>query len=121
MKLSKKIEGKMGEDVAAKLLQKKGYKIIERNFSKRYGEIDIVALDGETLVFVEVKTRKSSQFGSPLEAITSWKLRSVVKTAQYYKMTHSKPQEQMRIDAVGIKLNDFDEIEEIEHVKNITG
>ena len=125
MSFQKIDEGKRGEEEACKFLQKKGFRIIERNFSKRYGEIDIVALDcsnkEQVLVFVEVKTRKSLQFGSPLEAITPWKLRSVIKTAEYYKLTHPKLPEQMRIDAVGIRLNEFDEIEEIEHARNITG
>lgn len=124
MKFSSSV-GVNGEEIAAKFLQKKGFRIIERNFSKRYGEIDIVALDcsnkEQILVFVEVKTRKSKEFGSPLEAITSWKLKSLVRTAEYYKLTHSKLPEQLRVDAVGIKLNDFNEIEQIEHVESITG
>jgi len=113
--------GKSGEDIASDFLRKKNYKIIEQNFKKRYGEIDIVALDGETLVFVEVKTRKSTEFGSPLEAITPWKLSSVIKTAQYYKLTHPKLPDLMRIDAVAIKLFDDGRVEEIELVKNISG
>lgn len=113
--------GKSGEDIASGFLRKKNYKIIEQNFKKRYGEIDIVALDGETLVFIEVKTRKSTEFGSPLESITPWKLRSVIKTAQYYKLTHLKLPESLRIDAVGIKLSDNGSVKEIELVKNISG
>lgn len=118
-------EGRRGEEVAAKFLQKKGFKIIERNFFKRYGEIDIVATEfngkEKILVFIEVKTRKSSEFGSPLEAITPFKLRSLMKTSEYYVLTHKNLPELLRIDAVGIKLNDFGDIEDIEHVENITG
>lgn len=111
----------IGEEYASKFLIKKGYKIIERNFRERFGEIDIVAKEGDTLVFVEVKTRKSSQFGSPLEAITPWKLRSVIKTAQYYKLTHPSLPDRLRIDAVAIKLSDGGNVEDIELVKNISG
>lgn len=110
-----------GEETACKYLINHGYKIIERNFRRRYGEIDIVALDRQTLAFVEVKTRKSKEFGSPLEAITPWKLRSLIKTVQYYKLTHPKLPESLRIDAVAIKLSDDARVEEIELVKNISG
>lgn len=116
--------GKIGEEKASKFLEKKGYKIIDRNFKKRYEEIDIIAIDSSEktsiLVFIEVKTRTSSKFGSPLEAITYWKLKSLIKAAQYYRLTHPKLPEGMRIDAVSVKLGYNGEVEKIEHVKNIT-
>lgn len=117
---------KKGEDIASEYLLRNGYKIIERNFRKRYGEIDVVALDPsagsgqEVLVFVEVKTRTSDQFGNPLEAITPWKLRSLVRSAQYYKLINPKLPEQLRIDAVAVTLVG-DKLFHIELVKNITG
>ena len=110
----------LGENEAAKYLSSKGYTILERNYSKRYGEIDIVAVKNKTLVFVEVKTRTSSQFGSPLEAITPWKLKSVVRTAEYYKLTHQNLPDLMRIDAVSVQL-DGNKVESIEHIENISG
>lgn len=117
--------GKLGEDLASKFLEKKGYKIIERNFKKRYEEIDIVAIDSSeknsVLVFVEVKTRTSSEYGSPLEAITYWKLKSLIKAAQYYKLTHKNLPDGLRIDAVSIKLGYNGKAESIEHIKNISG
>lgn len=119
MNFTKIDEGKRGEELAAKYLQKKGYRILEKNFRGRYGEIDIVALEKDTLVFIEVKTRTSSQFGAPLESITPWKLRSVIKTAQFYKLTHSKLPEAMRIDAVAVLLNS-DGDAKIEHIENIS-
>lgn len=111
---------KFGEDKACDYLKKLGFKIIERNFRKGYGEIDIIALDKGILVFIEVKTRKSNQFGSPLEAITYWKVKSIIKTAQYYKMTHRNLPESLRIDAVAVTLNG-NEVENIELRKNISG
>ena len=109
-----------GEGKACEYLRKNGYKIIERNFRKGYGEIDIIATHKDTLVFVEVKTRTSDQFGSPLEAITFWKLKSLIKTAQYYKMIHPKLPDSLRIDAVSVVLLDG-QVKKIEHIKNISG
>ena len=113
-----------GENKACEYLRKKGYKIIERNFRKRYGEIDIIAIDSseteKVLTFVEVKTRTSDEFGSPLEAISPWKLKSLIKTAQFYKMTHPKLPESLRIDAVSVLLQDG-QVRKIEHIKNISG
>lgn len=116
---------KLGEDKACEYLKKIGFKIIERNFRKGYGEVDIVALDptdrpGQVLVFVEVKTRTSSQFGTPLEGITYWKLKSLIRMAQYYKMTHRNLPEALRIDAVAVILNG-DKIQSIELTRNISG
>ncbi|RJQ35721.1 YraN family protein [Candidatus Microgenomates bacterium] len=113
-------EGKKGEEIAESFLRKKGYKIIERNFRIKGGEIDIIASKDNVLVFVEVKTRKSAEFGSPLEAITYWKLKSLIKTAQYFKLSHPNLPEQLRIDAVSVELSDGKEIK-IEHIENISG
>ncbi len=110
----------VGENFAVKYLENKGYKIIERNFRIRYGEIDIVGIQNNTLVFIEVKTRKSSKFGTPLEAITFWKLKDVMKTAEFYKHTHKNLPELMRIDAVSVILNQDNKIDKIEHVENIS-
>ena len=115
---------RFGEDQASSYLQKHGYKIVERNYRKTYGEIDIIAIDESlpetVLAFLEVKTRTSNAFGSPLESITYWKLKSLIKTAQYYKMTHRNLPESLRIDAVSITLNG-NEVASIELTKNISG
>ena len=115
----------LGEDKACEYLRKKGYKIIERNFRKGYGEIDIIAIDSsekeKVLIFVEVKARTSDEFGSPLESITPWKLNSVIKTAQFYKMIHPNLPDSLRIDAISVVLSGNNKVENIEHVKNISG
>lgn len=116
---------KLGEDKACEYLKKLGFKIIERNFRKRYGEIDIVAIeetkkDGKVLAFIEVKTRTSSQFGNPLEAITYWKLKSLIKTAEFYKISHKNLPESLRIDAVSVILNG-NKVQNIELTRNISG
>lgn len=114
--------GKKGEDIAADFLKKKGYTILERNYRKQYAEIDIIALSKDlVLVFIEVKTRTSDKFGTPFEAITSWKLRPVMKLAEYYRVTHPKLPGEMRIDAIGIVINAVNNVEKIEHLENISG
>lgn len=111
-------EGKKGEEIASNFLKKQGYKIIDRNFRIRNGEIDIIAIDKNILVFVEVKTRKSAEFGTPLEAITRWKLKSLINTSQYYKMIHPELPDALRIDAVSVMLTN--RLRKIEHIKNIS-
>lgn len=98
--------GKKGEEIATKYLKRQGYEILERNFrSKRWGEIDIVAIKDDVLVFVEVKTRVGSKYGEPVEAVTPFKLRALKRTGQYYKMEHPDLPEALRIDVVAIVLD----------------
>lgn len=113
--------GALGENAAANFIVSLGYRIINRNFQKRYGEIDIVALDAKTLVFVEVRTRKGDKFGLPEETITPWKLRTLIKSANYYKLLHPNSPDMMRIDLVAISLSSADEVVRIKLYKNITG
>ena len=97
--------GKQGEEIAAKYLKRHGYEVIERNFrSKRWGEIDIVAIENDTLVFVEVKARVGSKYGEPVEAVTPFKLRALERTGQYYKAEHPDLPDDLRIDVVAIVL-----------------
>lgn len=83
-KTNKREIGNSGEDTAVKFLENKGYKILERNYYSRYGEIDIIAQDENTIVFIEVKYRKNNSFGSPLESISSKKIKSLCLTAKKY-------------------------------------
>lgn len=115
------VQGALGEEHAASFLKKLGYRILERNYKARYGEIDIVALSHNTLVFVEVKTRSSFDYGNPLEAITPWKLKTLIKTAEFYKLTHRNLPSLMRIDAVSVELGAGGLIKNIEHIENISG
>lgn len=117
---TKQVSGIKGEDLAVTFLHKKGYKIIHRNFRAKGGEIDIIAIDGDTLVFIEVKTRSTNEFGSPLEAITYRKMKSLIKTAQFYKISNPALPEAMRIDAVSITLDGENKLKSVELVKNIS-
>lgn len=76
--------GRSGEDAACQYLTKLGYQIVERNFRCRMGEIDIIARDDQTLVFVEVKTRASIACGQPFEAVHYFKQRKLIKLAEFY-------------------------------------
>jgi putative endonuclease len=111
---------RLGEETATQYLRKKGYQIIDRNFRKGYGEIDIVATFQNILVFVEVKTRTTSLYGGAIEAISYSKLRKLTRTCEYYKMLHPKLPEALRIDAILIDLENG-EPKNIEHIKNISG
>lgn len=96
--------GKLGEDTAVKLLLKKGYRVLARNFRSKLGEIDIVAQDGKTLVFVEVKTRWSDKFGYPQESVTRRKLASIARTGGYFKLLHPQTPDSLRIDVVALEV-----------------
>ena len=112
--------GKLGEQIAARYLSSLGFIILAQNFKKRYGEIDIVAREGKTLVFVEVKTRKGTKYGTAEEAITPWKLHSLIKSAEYYLLLHPKLPRDWRIDAVSVYLSPEERLEKISLYRNIT-
>ncbi len=99
--------GKYGEELAKNFLIKKGYKILETNYRySRIAEIDIIALKNNTLHFVEVKTRKSNTFGTPIEAITRTKLNSIYNCAKFYIQNSNKKYTKFQIDAIGIILKE---------------
>ena len=112
--------GKYGEDLAIKFLKRKGYKILQRNFRSKFGEIDIIAQEQDTLVFVEVKTRWSQSFGPPEEAITPWKIKAIIKTGQYFKLLHPQTPDCLRMDAVVIEMDKGGQVSRMEIVKNLT-
>ena len=111
---------RIGEDLASNFLLKKGYKILERNFRKGYGEIDIIAVYKNILVFVEVKTRTSDAFGQPFEAIGYFKLQNITKGANFYKALHPELPSEMRIDAVSVMLSPDVKKSKIELIENVS-
>lgn len=111
MSLLRKMLGKEGEDRAAKFLAKQGYKIIERNYRTRNGEIDLIALHQAELVFVEVKTRTSNAYGAPELAVNPRKQQRMIKAALgyiKYKQLHQMP---CRFDVVAINAASEQEVE----------
>lgn len=113
--------GSWGESIAETYLKKAGYTILERNYRCRLGELDLIALDGSCMVFVEVKTRQSQSFGLPCNAVHKEKIGHIKRTAAYYLMMnpiHGKCCDQ-RIDVIEIlRLKDRTYFR---HLKNVTG
>jgi putative endonuclease len=108
--------GKEGERAAERFLAEQGYKILGRNFRTRFGEIDIVARDGDCLVFAEVKTRRGDAFGLPEEAVTAAKQRHLIAAAQIYLGQKKMPHALWRIDVLALTKNN--DAFEIRHLKN---
>ena len=98
--------GKTGEDLACRELERRGYAIIARRYRCRSGELDIVARDGPTLVFVEVKARDSHAFGDPAEAVTWQKQQRIFRLASEYVMRHHLNDSPCRFDVVSIQFDD---------------
>lgn len=101
-KLGSKELCEQGEYLAKKFLKKNGYKILERNYTTRYGEIDIIAFDKGVISFVEVKTRQSDIFGAPELAITNKKRSRIVRTALKYIIVNKIEDVDYRFDVVSI-------------------
>ena len=94
--------GAEGERAAESFLRRQRYTILERNYRCRAGEVDLIALDGRVLVFIEVKTRRYRGTGSPLEAVGHHKQRQIARVAQHYVSTHRLEGRNARFDVVGI-------------------
>ena len=97
--------GIIGEETASLALKKKGYKIIDRNYRTKMGEIDIIAKDGDYTCFVEVRLRKTNDFGSPADTIVKDKQQKIIKTATAYAVKHNIYDTPMRFDVVLINAD----------------
>ena len=106
--------GIKGEDLATKFLKRKGYRILSRNYKTPLGEIDIIAEDGETLVFVEVKTRTDNSYGLPFEAVNHKKQEKLRKIALYYLKNRLRKDVPSRFDVLSIQAGGGKS--EIEHI-----
>ena len=109
--------GKYGEDVAERYLKQKGYKIIERNFTCRQGELDIVAENREYLIFIEVKTRSNFLYGKPIEAVDRKKQKHLYKVAKYYLHIHRWEERFVRFDVVEVYVEKG--IAKVSHIRQI--
>lgn len=112
--------GRWGERLAALYLQRRGYRILERNQRSASGEIDIIAQDGAFLVFVEVRTRRGDALGTPEESVTRAKRERLIALAQEYLQARGLAERPWRIDLVAVKLDARRRLEAIDHVENIT-
>lgn len=112
----RKTLGARGEEIAVAYLKKQKYRIIETNFRCRCGEVDIIARDGKTLVFVEVKTRRTASYGLPQLAVTPFKQRQISKAALTYLSKNRLMEETARFDVVSVFL--LDTSPTVDHIKN---
>lgn len=110
--------GKLGEDISTKYLEKHGFCIIERNFHSRYGEIDIICENSDYIVFVEVKTKKSSTYGCASERVDFHKRVKILKTIETY-LYNNEVNKQPRIDVIEVIL--FKNKFQINHIENAFG
>ncbi len=114
----KKNTGKIGEDIAVRFLSQKGYRILERNWRmKSGGEIDIVADDHGTMVFVEVKARSSTEYGTGEEAITSHKKEKIINAAKSC-LKYKGEDHPCRFDVISILFDKNRKMKEINHIEN---
>lgn len=109
--------GARGEAIAVAYLKGKKYRICERNFRCKAGEVDIVAKDGETYVFVEVKARRNEAFGPPQSAVTPFKQRQISKAALTWLSRNRLQDAAARFDVVALIVREH-EVPEIEHIVN---
>ena len=104
--------GVLGEVDAIDYLKKIGYTILDTNFSTYTAEIDIVARDGDTIVFIEVKARMTARFGRPVEAITPHKIKKIISAAKLFLVRHRLYESNVRFDVIEILYD------ELNHIKN---
>ena len=112
----RQIEGKLGEGLALDYLKKKGYRIVETNYRCGLGEIDIIAVEGKTVVFIEVKSRKTVKFGPPQAAVGLQKQRKISMLAKNYLKEKRLPDAKARFDVIAVTFSA--EKPKIELIKN---
>lgn len=101
-----KSPGSEGEDLAVGFLRKNGYRILQRNYRCRSGEVDVIACEGDTLCFVEVKGRRSDDYGAPEHGVTRDKMRRMARAALSYLTSKGLPEADCRFDVVSVRMGD---------------
>ncbi|MFZ2199612.1 MAG: YraN family protein [Microgenomates group bacterium] len=115
-KQGNKITGNKGESLAAEHLMMKGYKILQRNYRSKWGEVDIIAKINNIVVFVEVKTKTTDKFGEPWEMVNHWKIEQVKRMGQVWCREYAW-EGRVRVDVVGVYLDQREP--RIEHWENV--
>jgi putative endonuclease len=110
--------GRRGEELAAQELRRRGYEIVARNWRCPAGEVDIVARHGETWVFVEVRTRRGQDFGTPEESITAAKEARMIAVAEHYLAEHELGEVDWRLDLVAVELDGAGGLARLELLEN---
>ena len=114
----RKEAGAIGEKLAADFLKRRGYRILRRNYRCRGGEIDIIAQHKECLVFVEVRTKRSSGFGTPEESVSFIKREKLVSLADTYLQSCNNLPPNWRIDVIAVELTSDNRVSRLEHIEN---
>ena len=117
-KLFRLLLGDQGENAAVHFLKQQGYRILDRQHRNTFGEIDIIAQDGQCIVFVEVKTRSSDQHGQPFEAVNHAKQQRIIRSALAWLKKKRRLNQAARFDIVSIVWADQSDAPEIQHIKN---
>lgn len=104
MSFWRKILGDRGETIACRALKKRGYKVLKKNYRTKLGEIDIIGLEGETIVFIEVKTRTSDKYGSAADAVDIHKQKRIRKIAASFLLKYKLRDKMCRFDVVCIDI-----------------
>ena len=110
----RRLFGNKSENLAASYLKRKGFKILERQFITRFGEIDLIAKDGDEIVFVEVKSRRNLDFGYPEESVTPRKIEKIATVGAQYLQKRKMETAEFRIDVIAIEGD-----EKINHIKSV--
>ena len=116
--MTRKSTGQLGEELAQAALKKKGYRILQTNYRCSFGEVDIIAVQGNRLVFVEVRTKANTEFGSPEESITRIKMQHMERSAQYYLQTLKSQPQDWRIDLIAVELDTSGKLKRLEQIEN---
>ena len=110
--------GSAGEKAAIRYLKQQGFRVVIQNYENRAGEIDVIALDGQTIVFVEVKTRRNDSKGNPLDAVDHTKQQQILRAAQLYLKETDLFQQSVRYDVIGLLWPENDKTPQIEHIRS---
>ena len=111
--------GNKGEIIAANYLANKGFQVLEKNFKTRYGELDLVALEADCIVFVEVKTRTSTKFGVPEDSVTPQKIERLQKAGLLWLQEHPEAPDDWRVDVIALLIDARNFVLDIKHFVNV--
>ena len=110
--------GFYGENLACEYLKNLNYKILAKNYKNKLGEIDIISKYNDTIIFTEVKSRYTNSYGSPMESVTYYKQKQIIKVSSYYILTNKLHNHNIRYDVIEILFNTFNQNFTINHIKD---
>jgi len=110
--------GKLGEKIAREFLEKKNYRIIAQNYKNYFGEMDLIARDGNFFIFIEVKTRLKNTFGPPEESINRQKQKKLIRISNQYLLENKIEGENYRIDCLAIEIDKTKKCATVRHIKD---